>query len=260
MGMLEQGVESVLTSEGYQKYLKMQAKFWNYSFANTILIMAQKPDSTIVNSYKRWQELGRQVERGETGIKILFPIKRVVEDEQAGDPVLRLAGFGIGNVFDVSQTSGEELPEPPDAVEIDDSDEKSRDVNLRLSRFLIDEGLLLESKEFPGNARGFWNPTKRQIVMRREGNIDPLSVGKTKTLAHEAAHYLADHRGNLSRDDAETVAEGSAYVTMEDFGIDTGDYSFTYVASWSKDMEVVTIVMAVINILLRLKTNSAITK
>ncbi len=58
---LEQGTEAILSGEGYRAFLRMQSKFWSYSFNNTILIMTQRPDATKVNSYKRWQELGRQV-------------------------------------------------------------------------------------------------------------------------------------------------------------------------------------------------------
>jgi hypothetical protein len=117
-----------------------------------------------------------------------------------------------------------------------------------LSRWLIGEGLLLESKEFPGNASGFYHPTKRQIVVRRsvvadeDGEehplVDPLNVQKTKTLVHEAAHYVADHRGHVDRRDAETVAEGAAFVVMAHHGLDTAGYSFPYLATWAQDVAV----------------------
>src|SRR5215213_9227013 len=80
---LEQGTEAILTSEGFASYLRMLGKFHGYSFTNVILIHAQDPRASLVNSYARWRELGRRVRKGEKGTKIFFPIfgKRLEEDE-----------------------------------------------------------------------------------------------------------------------------------------------------------------------------------
>ena len=53
-----------------------------------------------------------------------------------------------------------------------------------------------------------------------------------------AAHYLADHRGQIDRRDAETVAEGAAFVVMAHHGFDTGGYSFPYLAPWAQEVAV----------------------
>jgi len=122
LAKLEQGTEAILTSEGFRTYLTMAAKFHRYSFQNTILIMTQKPEATLVNSYERWKQLGRQVVKGEHGIKIFYPTFRKVEetDPDTGETTeaRRLASFGVGNVFDVSQTEGESLPDLPDVREL----------------------------------------------------------------------------------------------------------------------------------------------
>jgi hypothetical protein len=55
---------------------------------------------------------------------------------------------------------------------------------------------------------------------------------------HEAAHYVADHRGNIDRRDAETVAEGAAFVVLAHHGLDTSGYSFPYLATWAQDVGV----------------------
>src|SRR5260370_37551681 len=70
---LEHGIEAILTSDGYQAYLKTMAKFHGYSFGNIALIMAQKRDSTMVDGFNRWKKLGRHVRKGEKGIQILVP-------------------------------------------------------------------------------------------------------------------------------------------------------------------------------------------
>jgi len=56
---------------------------------------------------------------------------------------------------------------------------------------------------------------------------------------HEAAHFAADHAGDVRWEDAETVAEGAAYTVLSHFGLDTSGYSFGYVAHWARDVAVV---------------------
>lgn len=71
---LEQGVQDVFTSENYARYLKTMSKFHNYSLNNIILIAMQKPDASLIAGYQAWKKLhGRQVMKGEKGIKILAP-------------------------------------------------------------------------------------------------------------------------------------------------------------------------------------------
>ena len=63
--------------------------------------------------FHAWRQLGRNVKKGERGIRILAPIitKRRQKDERARTAVApRLAGFRNAYVFDVSQTEGAELP------------------------------------------------------------------------------------------------------------------------------------------------------
>ena len=240
--LLIAGVETVRTNEGFLNWLKVAAKFHEYSLHNQILIAMQKPDATRVMGYRKWQDVGRQVNKGESAIKIFYPQFGIVEQEDPDTGEKKkaqiLRGFGIGNVFDVSQTDGEPLPEGPTFGDLNEPNAIAREVNLRLSRWLIEEGLLMESKDFPGNAHGFYNPGKNQIVMRQNESVDPLNLMKTKTLVHEAAHYIAGHGTEEryptqeERSTAELVAEGSAYITLEHFGLDTSSYSWVYIAHW----------------------------
>jgi hypothetical protein len=41
--------------------------------------------------------------------------------------------------------------------------------------------------------------------------------------------------GIIHRRDAETVAEASAYVVLQHYELDSGSYSFPYVARWAED-------------------------
>lgn len=71
-GLTEQ-VSALAAGPQWRAWLDIAAKFHNYSFNNTVLIMVQKPEATQVAGYNLWHELGRQVTKGEKGIAILTP-------------------------------------------------------------------------------------------------------------------------------------------------------------------------------------------
>lgn len=76
-----------------------------YSDRNATLIAMQMPTATDVSGYRQWQARGRQVRRGEVGIRILAPAgSRTVESEVEGEPDETRQFFRPVSVFDVSQT------------------------------------------------------------------------------------------------------------------------------------------------------------
>src|SRR3954467_1075369 len=112
---LQEGVERIQTSEGFQQYLAAMGRFHQYSFNNVLLIVSQRPDAERVASFNTWKTLGRHVNRGEKGMRILVPSVHKEVDDETGEVHERLTGFRTGTVFDVKQTSGAELPTPPTA-------------------------------------------------------------------------------------------------------------------------------------------------
>ena len=104
LSYLDAGVERILDGEEFKRYLAFAAKFYRYSANNSLLILLQRPDATKIAGYKRWQQPGRQVQRGEEGIRILAPIIWTVEDEESGEKARMLCSFKVVKVFDVSQT------------------------------------------------------------------------------------------------------------------------------------------------------------
>lgn len=127
---LEQGITELFDSERYKEYLQVMSKFHNYSFNNTLLIAMQKPDASLIAGFNAWKNnFGRNVMRGEKGIRILAPspykIRQEVEkkDPQTGKTVIggdgkpvtetreiQIPAYKVVAVFDVSQTEGRELP------------------------------------------------------------------------------------------------------------------------------------------------------
>jgi len=234
LSTLEQGIDGILDSQSFAAYLATMAKFHHYSAGNVLLITLQAPEASRVAGYQRWKQLGRQVKLGEKGIKILVPHVHKRTDEETGEEERIVRNFGLGTVFDVSQTEGNPLPEPPVAREIRESSDAGVALFGHLMRFVEGEGVTVEREDLT-QAHGYYAPGERRIAL----GCHLVGDQRTKTLAHEAAHFVADHRGWSRREDAETVAESVAFVVLNHYGIDASDYSFAYVATWAHDRAVV---------------------
>src|SRR5260370_20771281 len=93
---LAEAVARMADSETFAAWLRARATFHDYSFGNVCLIVSQRPDATQVAGYKAWQKLGRQVRKGQHGIRILAPCRvRVAETDQGADKAdaYRVVGF-----------------------------------------------------------------------------------------------------------------------------------------------------------------------
>ena len=255
---LEQGVKEIFTSERYTEYLNTMSKFHNYSFNNTLLITMQKPEATLVAGYQAWQKkFNRHVKRGEKGIQIIAPApireKQEIEkiDLVTKEPVIGDDGqpeteivemviprFRVTTVFDVSQTEGEpiaelEVPELTGSVQFYDT---------FMEALQNISPVPIRMMEIEGEAKGYYHQTEKYIAIQE--NMSNLQTMKTGV--HEVSHALLhdrevmDAEGILKdRTTKEVEAESIAYIVCNHFGLDTSEYSFTYIASWceSKDMK-----------------------
>ncbi len=106
-------VAALANSDEWLAYLRFLGSFRRYSFNNLMLIAAQCPHATHVAGYRKWQQLGRQVRKGERAIRILgYSTKKITKtDPDTGDEVEdRLVRYPVLSVFDISQTDGDPLP------------------------------------------------------------------------------------------------------------------------------------------------------
>jgi hypothetical protein len=234
---LEQAVGAIQDAESFRAYLEVQARFHHYSPNNIALILAQRPDATRVAGYQDWLRMQHYVRRGEKAIKIIVPFVRRVEteDSSAGE---RVVTFGTGSVFDISQTEGEPLPamEVPTLV-----GEEGRELHQHLSTLAQREQLRVETVDrFPEPEQmGVYDPARREIRLKQAA---PLQM--VKTLAHELGHHFAAHA--QTGPEAETVAEAVAYVVLAHYGLDSGERSFPYIATWAKDKKILQAAMGTI--------------
>jgi len=65
-----EGVQNIITSGEYEKFLRFSKKFHHYSFNNLVLIFSQMPEATQVAGFKKWQSMGRKLKKGAKGIQI----------------------------------------------------------------------------------------------------------------------------------------------------------------------------------------------
>lgn len=251
---LVESVKSIFSSDDYKDYLNLMVKLSKinkYSPKNLCLIAAQKPDVTQVCSYTTWKkEFNRIVNKGEKGLMIIVPHKIVMDKEEflkkydqehlpyyvanykeRDDGKIEILSFGTGYVFDVSQTKGDPIPEQNFVNDLD------FDVSdfCEYQDALIDiSPVPVEFTKLPGEAKGYYSLSEKKIVIQ-EG----MSQAQTfKTMLHEIAHATFEHDISIiDRQTAEVQAESVAYWVSELNGIDTLDYSFAYIATWSKSKE-----------------------
>ena len=256
---LEAGVAAVFESDKYVAYLSAMAKFHHYSYGNVMLILMQCPHASRVAGFSTWKKtFGRHVKRGEQGIQILAPCpsRQLVEMDKLdpitqapildanGEPEKELTfvarqSFRIAYVYDISQTEGRELP----GLGVN---ELTGDLHEYEALFSAVQTLSPAPICFrPANtpAKGCYNHLEQRIYI----NKGMSQIQTLKTAIHETAHAKLHARPVVngkageapeeSRRSKEVEAESIAYVVCQHFGIDTSEYSFPYVTSWSSGKE-----------------------
>lgn len=252
---LEKGVQDIFKTENYKDYLNFCAKLPRYSVNNQILIMLQKPDATMCQSFGNWKDMNRFVKRGEKGIRILAPAPYKMQKEQdkldaGGKPILDKDGepvketveitvnaFKPVSTFDISQTEGDPIP----TVGVSELTGSVEGYEALMAAIKEVVPVPISFENIDSGAKGYYHLEENRIVIQ-EGMSEAQTV---KTLLHEASHQALHSReaqnmsGEIkSKNQKETEAESVAYVVCKHYGIDTEDYSFAYVATWSKDKEV----------------------
>lgn len=216
---LATATEGAKSSASILAYLKTAAQFHDYSLNNTLLIYMQKPDATRVMGFHGWRKLGRFVKKGERGIAILAPVtfkvnrdnhREVPAGEEEPEIVTR---FRTVFVFDISQTEGLALPEPPVLTGAECSD----DLALALTLFADAQGITVRSEKMTGSAMG----VSRGGTIVIDETLD--GADRFAVLVHETAHEMLNHRGRrdeLDKKAREIEAESIAYTVCQHFGVD----------------------------------------
>lgn len=201
--MLQYGIKDYIESDRYKELLDNMANFHDYSVNNSIGIMIQKPDATLVAPYTKWQKLNRQVKKGEKGIVILCPIKykKMTEEtklDAKGKPVLDKKGFEIKNktyqdciafkigfVFDKSQTVQIEGKKEFVLEPVNELKQKVGQSYGELM-YAIQEisPVPVSFEKIQSGAKGYYDDKHIKIVV----NQGMSELQTLKTLIHETAH------------------------------------------------------------------------
>ena len=262
---IEQGIKELFESEKYMRYLSVMSKFHRYSVNNTMLIYMQKPEATLVAGFNKWKnQFARHVKKGEHGITIIAPtpykkkIEEMKRDPDTHAPILDADGkavmeekeieipmFRPVKVFDVSQTDGKPLPELASSLSGTVPHYEAFLEALRRSA-----PVPIEFEPMSADMDGYFSSDRQRIAIR-EGMSEVQIVSAT---VHEIAHSKLHNRQKMQetsaagdntadqpkpkdRNTEEVEAESISYAVCQYFGIQTGENSFGYIASWSKGKE-----------------------
>ena len=247
---LKEGMKNYLDSDQFKSFLDTMSKFHNYSLNNIHLLKMQNPNVTQVASFNKWKtDFERTVKKGSKALKIWVPyqVKTKIPENQKelnfspsenemDQKEITVTRFKLGNVFDVSQTEGKELPKA--IHELTGSVKDYEDLYRAAKAVSMDNQVPINFEEIKReNTRGYYSPSENRIVISKKLKGEEHIL---KTIFHEMAH--ADlHKGTNAQygDDQyrkqELQAESVAYVVASHFGFDTSSYSFGYLAIWAKD-------------------------
>lgn len=264
----KQAINSFSSESDLKKFLDNMVNFNNYSLNNQYLIWLQKPDSKYVTSFNAFSKMGYYINKGEKGIKILFPvflkfIKVDTNDSQFKiKPIYLLTEeelkklkdkednsvtfykekatyFKVGNVFDVSQTTMpfEEIDSSLNPILEDSRADGITDIFIKA---IYKDGIKVKYEDIDSGAKGYCDFDNKTIVVKK--NLSDLM--RLKVIIHEYAHSLAhthlkDNNKEYQehREQYESEAEAIAYVVSKYLGLDTKNYSITYLYSWSKNKD-----------------------
>jgi len=262
---IEQGIKDLFQSDRYAQYLRTMSRFHRYSVNNTMLIYMQKPDATVVAGFNKWRDqFSRNVMRGEKGIKIIAPtpFKKKIEEEKL-DPdtkipirdsdgkvimekkEIKIPMYKVVSVFDVSQTEGKPLPTLANDLM---GNVKQYEIFLEALRRSSPVPLAFEGME--PSTDGYFSEKDQRIAIRSGMSEVQTVSAAVHEITHATLHNYEQARLTAAQGDEtaeppkpkdrrteEVEAESVSYAICQYYGIQTGENSFGYIASWSKDKE-----------------------
>ena len=260
-------VETLVSGEDWVRALEFAARFRSRSFNNTLLIWVQheaafgagkvpNPMPSHVAGYRQWQQLGRQVQKGQQGYMIFAPVTGRFASSNPADPSswrrlglrekhkvnevvrTRMVGARPAYVWDVTQTEGDPIPETPSPKLLDGEAPAGLWDGLTAQvEALGFEVVRVSDAGQIGGADGLTDFRTRQVSVR----TDVTEVNQVATLVHELAHALMhdpkDEDARQHRGISEVEAESVALMIGAAHGLDTSRYTIPYVAGWASSVK-----------------------
>lgn len=206
---IEQGIRELFDSDQYRRYLSTMSRFHRYSLNNVMLIHMQRPDATLVAGFNKWRDqFGRNVKKGEKGIKIIAPtpfkkkVEKVKLDPDTQAPMLDRDGnaimeekeiqiplFKVVSVFDVSQTEGKPLPEL-----VSNLNGSVQQYEIFMEALRRSSPVPMEIKPIGRDSDGFFSLTDQSITIRAGMSEVQTVCAAIHEIAHSKLHNY-DTRG-----------------------------------------------------------------
>lgn len=225
--------------ENIAELLSFGSKFYKYSVRNNMLLYAQNPGLTYVQSFRAWKDMGASIKKGEKGLKVYVPVKAtilkigndLVPLEQA-TPKQRIqyqAGeidsitqthFKLGIVFDIAQTT---FPKEqyPKLFFMGYPSEHHADIIKGLSEYAA------ESLNCPVTIMNMESITRRGCYLPElnEIHLNELleDTQRLSTLSHELGHALLHREPGKSSAQKELEADALGIMLESYFGIEPTD-------------------------------------
>ena len=229
----------------FREALRFWSRFHKYSFANTLLIQAQRPDATLVAGFNRWRDEGFPVRKGERAMWIWAPMMRKNVNAGTGEEQEVVVAFRPAPVFDVAQVEVAEGQSLPSffAPLPDDVDVLYQQVRARVEAV----GIRVEERMLPAGVQGM---SRGGSITIRPG-LD--SRNRLAVLLHEFVHEIehqTEDTAAKTRGQRELEAESVTYVVLAVHGIEIPT-SPDYVLTWDGTVEQLRASMSTIQRLVR---------
>ena len=260
---IETGIQELFQSEKFADYLRTMSRFHRYSVNNTILIHLQRPNAAMpVAGFRKWQQFGRYVKKGEKGLTIIAPTpckKKIEEmrlDPDTKAPILDQDGNAIMDekiieiplfkpvkVFSADQTDGEPLPS---LVADLSGDVQQYEAFMEALRRTSPMPIVFGTLE-PGTD-GLCSFSNQSITIRAGMSQVQTVCATVHEIGHAVLHGREEDRLSAAAGDTdkeppkakdertmEVEAESVSFAVCQYYGIDTSANSLGYIAGWSKD-------------------------
>lgn len=230
--LMKAGLAELQSSEGWRRWAEMRARLHTYSFANTILILCQMPDASLVMSGKKWNAIDRRMSAGTRALRVFAPLFRkptadeIAAGRRADEQILY--SFKLVPVFDVSQTEGEPVPSIPVEPMTGDSHAAYFRPLEKLAQSL---GYSVSFEDLSEGLGGYVIPERKHIAITQHAAPNQ----QVCTLIHEIAHALGIDYTDYTREQSEVLVETATFIVASSIGLDTAGRSVPYVATWGDE-------------------------
>lgn len=203
-----QAKEVVSSPQKYQQFLTLMSKF-NYTVTNTLLVMAQKPQATMLKDGNYWRENKLYIKKGEKGIQILEPSGEYQRDDGSYG-----TSYNPKYVFDVSQIKTNEVLYTAPQM----------DISNMINGLTYQSPVALQQLDSFDEKSVFYSPDTKCIYYVTDLTPQQLIQGLTREYCYAEFDKQYSH---YDRKEHQFFVESSAYILCQKYGISVDDTRFT---------------------------------